>query len=193
MPLQIGTEFAQCPGNQPQILALFLAAMIVLFASVLTMGIPFRCKRLRPCKTPPAGVREGSPPNCTAGEFTTGITLQNGQNSSIECLAGQRIVVNVALNLTNVALSLTGSNTDYQDVGFFVGQQQNDHRAMTGSCSVATFPKTPLPWKDNDDGDACGDFAGGGTATPVIENVKILCQGNPATGRVTIPYLLTYW
>jgi uncharacterized repeat protein (TIGR01451 family) len=92
-----------------------------------------------------------------------------------------------------VNITLTGSNTDRQDIGFFVGQQGNDPKGVTAgnTCSVATFPTTPSPWKDND-GDACGDYLGGGSSTTLVDQIKVLCQGD-AAGALQIPYVLTYW
>jgi hypothetical protein len=80
------------------------------------------------------------------------------------------------------------------DIGFFVGQQGNDPRATTPGniCSVATFPKTPSPWIDVD-GDACGDFLGGGNQITTVNEIKVLCAGDTATGNLTMPYVVTYW
>lgn len=134
-----------------------------------------------------AGFRFGSALSCTAGEFTVGASFSaDSATTSPFCMAGQSFSFKV-----NVTLS--GSNTDRQDIGFFVGQQGNDPATATAgnNCSVATFPTTPSPWKDND-GDACGDYLGGGSSTTLVDQIKVLCQGNSA-GALQIPYVLTYW
>lgn len=137
-----------------------------------------------------AGQRAGSALGCTAKEFTVNAVVQNAPGSLPTCTIGGTAEI-------DVIVGLEGTNTDRQDVGLFVGQAGNDPRQTTGVCSVATFPTSPLPWKDNDL-DACGDFAGGGVATPTITGVKVLCNFgtdplDPATyGKLLFPYVLTY-
>ncbi|WP_374086965.1 SdrD B-like domain-containing protein [Methylomicrobium lacus] len=132
------------------------------------------------------GYRSGNT-TCTAGEFTVSPVFSAAPGTPPFCVAGE------AFNF-QVELGLSGSNTDRMDVGFFVGQQGNDPRAETpgNNCSVATFPTSPLPWK-NVDFDACGDFLGGGNQTTTINEIKVVCAGDTATGELTIPYVLTYW
>jgi uncharacterized repeat protein (TIGR01451 family) len=132
------------------------------------------------------GYRSGHT-TCTAGEFTVSPVFSAAPGTPPFCVAGE------AFNF-QVELGLSGSNTDRMDIGFFVGQQGNDPRDQTpgNNCSVATFPTSPLPWKDVDF-DACGDFLGGGIQTTTINEIKVACAGDTATGELTIPYVLTYW
>lgn len=131
------------------------------------------------------GYRSGNT-TCTAGEFTVSPVFSAAPGTPPFCVAGQSFSF-------QVELGLSGTNTDRQDVGFFVGQQGNDPRATTPGniCSVATFPKTPSPWEDND-GDACGDFNGGGNFVTTINEIKVVCAGD-SVGALQIPYVLTYW
>ena len=132
-----------------------------------------------------AGFRSGSL-NCTAGEFTVAPIFSAAPGTAPFCMAGQEF------NFV-VELGLSGTNTDRQDIGFFVGQQGNDPRATTAGniCSVATFPTSPLPWKNNDS-DSCGDFSGGGNVITTIDEIKVICSAD-SVGALQIPYVLTYW
>ncbi|MHB8764372.1 MAG: DUF7933 domain-containing protein, partial [Deferrisomatales bacterium] len=132
-----------------------------------------------------AGFRTGNL-TCSAGEFTVSPLFSAAEGTPPFCVAGQ------SFNF-KVELGLSGTNTDRQDIGFFVGQQGNDPRVATAGniCSVATFPKDSSPWEDND-GDACGDFNGGGVQTTIINEIKVTCQGD-STGALQLPYVLTYW
>jgi uncharacterized repeat protein (TIGR01451 family) len=140
------------------------------------------------------GTRGGSTLSCTAKEFTVNAVVQNAPGSLPTCTIGGQADLDVIVDLA-------GTNADRQDVGLFVGQNGNDPGLntplVTNNCSVATFPTTPLPWKDND-GDTCGDFAANGSATPTITGVKVLCNfgtdpNDPVTyGKLLFPYLLTY-
>ncbi len=142
-----------------------------------------------------AGTRDGNTLNCTAKEFTVNAVVQNAPGSLPTCTIGGSAEI-------DVIVGLTGTNTDRQDVGLFVGQSGNDPGVTTAGpnnlCSVATFPTTPAPWESND-GDTCGDFNGGGSDTPTITGVKVLCNfgtnpADPATyGKLLFPYVLTYW
>ena len=142
-----------------------------------------------------AGTRDGNTLGCTAKEFTVNAVVQNAPGSLPTCTIGGSAEI-------DVIVGLEGTNTDRQDVGLFVGQSGNDPGLVTGGvnnqCSVATFPTTPAPWEDND-GDTCGDFNGGGADTPTITGVKVLCNfgTNPADpvtyGKLLFPYVLTYW
>lgn len=130
------------------------------------------------------GYRSGNT-TCSAGEFTVSPVFSAEPGTPPFCIAGGEFHF-------KVDLGLSGTNTDRQDIGFFVGQQGNDPRETTPGniCSVATFPKTPSPWEDND-GDACGDFNGGGNFTTTIDEIKVVCMGDSA-GALQIPYVLTY-
>jgi uncharacterized repeat protein (TIGR01451 family) len=129
------------------------------------------------------GNRFGTALTCNAAEFTVGTTLSSPSTGS--CVHGTSFTLDVIVNLS-------GSNTDRQDIGFFIGQQGNDPRATTAGniCSAAVFPTSPLPWKDND-GDVCGDFLGGGMATPTIQSMKVLCDPD-VNGNLRAPYVLVY-
>ena len=134
-----------------------------------------------------SGYRAGNKVTCTAGEFVATPVFSAAPGTPPFCVAGNNFNFQVELNLS-------GTNTDRYNIGFFVGQQGNDPGAITAGniCSVATFPKTPLPWKDAD-GDACGDFAGTGNQTTTVNEIKVICAGNTATGDLNIPYQVTYW
>ena len=131
------------------------------------------------------GYRTGGT-NCSAGEFTVSPVFSAQPGTPPFCIAGSEFNF-------KVDLGLSGTNTDRYDIGFFVGQQGNDPRdtAPGNICSVATFPKSPTPWLDND-GDACGDFKGGGDLTTTIDEIKVLCTAD-SVGALQIPYVLTYW
>ena len=133
-----------------------------------------------------AGNRFGSALNCTAGEFTVGATFSGSPGTPAFCTAGQVFTF-------DASLQLSGSNTDRYDIGFFVGQQGNSPTAATAGniCSVATFPTFPLPWENND-GDACGDFNGGGVASPTVTSLKVVCAAAGGATNLEVPYVLTY-
>nr|WP_220636965.1 DUF6701 domain-containing protein [Georgfuchsia toluolica] len=123
--------------------------------------------------------------NCTAGEFTVGISITNQPGSPTSCVAGDYVTL-------IGAVSLAGTNADRYNVGFFTGENGNDPKlAGTGqTCSVATFPTSPLPWFAKNV-DACGDYTAAGVDNPVINNIKVLCAGD-ATGHLKVPYVLVY-
>ena len=133
-----------------------------------------------------AGFRSGNM-TCTAGEFTVAPVFSAAPGTPPFCIAGS------AFNF-QVELGLSGTNTDRYNIGFFVGQQSNDPRAATAGniCSVATFPTTPLPWAKLDN-DTCGDFKGGGNQITTVNEIKVVCAGETATGNLTMPYVVTYW
>lgn len=132
-----------------------------------------------------AGFRAGGKLTCSAGEFTVSPVFSAEPGTPPFCTAG------ATFNF-KVDLGLSGTNTDRYDIGFFVGQQSNDPRETTagGICSVATFPTTPAPWENND-GNTCGDFNGGGDQVTRINEIKVVCTGD-TTGALNIPYVLTY-
>jgi uncharacterized repeat protein (TIGR01451 family) len=159
-----------------------LLALLLALTSVPALAITASATKDLTC----AGFRFGSDLNCTAGEFTVGASFSADNGTSPFCMAGQNFDF-------KVVVSLTGSNTDRQDVGIFVGQSGNDPKLATAgnNCSVASFPKTPSPWKDND-GDGCGDYLGGGSSNTTVDEIKVVCQGG-STGALQIPYVVTYW
>ena len=71
-----------------------------------------------------AGNRSGQEQNSTAGEFTVGATFTAAPGSPAFCTAGEVFIF-------DASLSLSGSNADRYDMGFFVGQQNNTPQAMT--------------------------------------------------------------
>lgn len=123
--------------------------------------------------------------NCTAGEFTVGVTITNQPGSPTSCVAGDYVTL-------IGAVSLTGTNADRYNIGFFTGENGNNPQtAGAGTCSVATFPTGPsLPWFAKN-GDVCGDYKARGVDSPVINNIKVLCAGD-ATGYLKVPYVLVY-
>lgn len=139
-----------------------------------------------------AGARSNAPSNftCTAGEFTVSPAFSAEPGTPPFCTAGAEFNF-------KVDLSLSGTNADRYDVGFFVGQQGNDPRAGTAGaiCSAASFPTTTAPtlspWFDAD-GDTCGDYTAAGVDTIRINEIKVVCTGDATTGALAIPYLLTY-
>lgn len=132
-----------------------------------------------------AGFRYGSELGCTAGEFTVGATFTAAPGSPSFCTAGEIFEF-------DATLTLSGSNADRYDMGFFVGQQNNSPTAATAGniCSVSTFPTTPAPFLDLD-GDACGDYDAAGVSNPVVEDLKVVCSAASGS-NLTIPYVLTY-
>lgn len=131
-----------------------------------------------------AGSRYGSALNCTAGEFTTIVSMANqpGSGSPTSCVAGDYVTL-------IGSVSLTGTNADRYNVGFFTGENGNAPSLTTGTCSVATFPTTS-PWL-NLDSNTCGDYPSAGTDAPNIQNIKLLCAGD-AAGNLMVPYVLSY-
>ncbi|WP_221801725.1 prealbumin-like fold domain-containing protein [Oceanobacter mangrovi] len=141
--------------------------------------------------------------NCTAGEFTVSPTFSAADGEPPFCMAGQDFEF-------VVEIELSGSNTDRYDVGFFVGQEGNNPAVSTAStlnsgnalCSVATFPAldnpTPTvsnPWfaaANDEAGDLCGDYMGGGDTTNRIDKIKVVCTADSATSALQIPYMLSY-
>jgi hypothetical protein len=139
-----------------------------------------------------AGARSNAPSNftCSAGEFTVSPTFSAEPGTPPFCTAGAEF--NFKVDLT-----LSGTNANRYDIGFFVGQQGNDPRAGTAGniCSVASFPTSTLPvvspWRDYDL-DTCGDYEAAGVDTIRVNEIKVVCTGDGTTGALAIPYLLTY-
>lgn len=123
--------------------------------------------------------------SCTAGEFVTTVTISSQSGS---CVSGGYYT------LTG-DVKLNAPNTDRYDIGFFVGENGNAPEASTtvaagATCSVATFPTTPLPWFSSSS-NTCGDFKGSGSDTPTVQNMKVYCQAD-INGLLAVPYVLTY-
>lgn len=130
--------------------------------------------------------RAGSNLTCSAGEFTTIVNFTQPAGSPTTCVAGS------VLNLSLI-VNLSGTNADRFDGAFFIGQAGNDPRVAGGQCSVARFPilSTGTGFSSFD-GDSCGDYIAAGVETWRIDNVQVVCDGDATTGRLKIPYLLSY-
>lgn len=123
--------------------------------------------------------------SCNAGEFVTTVTISSQTGS---CVSGGYYILN-----GNV--SLKAPNADRYDIGFFVGENGNDPAAITSvaagaTCSVATFPTSPLPWFSSSS-NTCGDFKADGNDAPLVQNLKVYCQAD-TSGNLAVPYVLTY-
>lgn len=137
-----------------------------------------------------AADRTASNLNCNAGEFTTIVNLSTPPGSPTTCTAGTTLTL-------SVIVSLSGTNANRYDGAFFVGQSGNDPRTPGGGqCAVARFPtvSTGTGFIANLDGDndSCGDYIAAGVETWRIDNVVLRCEGDPATGLLRVPYLLSY-
>ncbi len=137
-----------------------------------------------------AADRTASSLNCNAGEFTTIVNLSTPPGSPTTCTAGSTLTLSVIVNLS-------GTNANRYDGAFFVGQNANDPRTPgAGQCAVARFPtvSTGTGFAANLDGDndSCGDYIAGGVETWRIDNVQLRCEGDPTTGLLRVPYLLSY-
>lgn len=176
------------PGRGSQLPSRLVRPALLLAALAVSLSAPAHSHALTTSAMKDqtcVGYRSGNT-TCAAGEFTVSPVFSAAPGTPPFCIAGGEFNF-------KVDLGLSGTNTDRQDIGFFVGQQGNDPRATTAGniCSVATFPDTPAPWENND-GDACGDFTGGGIDTITIDEIKVVCLGDTA-GALQIPYVLTYW
>ncbi|WGL18475.1 hypothetical protein PVT68_09285 [Microbulbifer bruguierae] len=137
-----------------------------------------------------AGTRYGSDLNCSAGEFTVEPIFSAEDGTPPFCVAGEEF-------LFRVEIGLSGSNADRYDIGFFVGETGNDPRVSdtSKSCSVATFPTTPFPWFDDsptNTANSCGDYTARGDDDVRVDKIRVLCQGDAATGTLQVPFVLTY-
>ena len=133
-----------------------------------------------------AGDRGGT--GCTAGEFTIGATFVADAGTAAFCKAGEEFTF-------QAELSLSGSNADRYDVGFFVSEDGAPATGTGGSCSVATFSAANgLPFFD--DGDACGDLKklGADLVKPVVQGLTVTCgAADPTLGsQLAVPYALTW-
>jgi uncharacterized repeat protein (TIGR01451 family) len=130
--------------------------------------------------------RAGSNLNCTAGEFTTIVNLTLPPGSPTTCVAGSTISL-------NMIVALSGTNANRYDGAIFVGQNGNDPRNAGGQCSVARFPIISTGnGFTTFDGDTCGDYIAAGVESWQVNNVQVVCQGDPTTGQLAVPYLLSY-
>lgn len=85
---------------------------------------------------------------------------------------------------------------DRYDIGVWVAQDGGD--ALTGTCSVSTFPTSPSPPWTNLDAvdqptDTCGDITG--TNNPVfssIQNIQVACLDNDGDGELDINACLSW-
>lgn len=166
--------------------ALFLAGLGLFLALGVVPG-PVRAQSVTALQdTTCAGSRYGSALGCTAGEFTVGATFTGAPGTPAFCNVGETITL-------DASLSLSGSNADRYNIGFFVGQTQNSPAATGGSCSVAIFPTSPAPFAnlDTSNGTACGDYLAGGVTNPVVQGIKVVCAATTGSD-LSIPYVLTY-
>ena len=130
--------------------------------------------------------RTNSNLTCSAGEFTTIVTLQTPPGSPTKCVAGETLSL-------SLILTLSGTNANRFDGAIFVGQSGNDPRVAGGVCSVARFPSVSTGTGFTSfDGDTCGDYIAGGVETWRVDNVQVLCTADAATGQLAVPYLLSY-
>lgn len=134
-----------------------------------------------------AADRTASSLNCNAGEFTTIVNLSTPPGSPTTCTAGSTIML-------SVIVSLSGTNANRFDGAFFVGQSGNDPRTPAGGqCAVARFPALSTGTGFTSfDGDSCGDYIAAGVESWRIDNVQLRCEGDPTTGLLRVPYLLSY-
>ncbi|UOD35595.1 hypothetical protein DSN97_04550 [Deferribacteraceae bacterium V6Fe1] len=133
-----------------------------------------------------AGERTNETLNCNAGEFTTIVDiLTNGDSTT--CIEGQSTTIDIIVTLKD-------NKAKRYDIGFFVGENNNDPRLQTGSCSVATFDSSKSnsdSWIDID-GDSCSDFEKNGNSTVKVSNVVVSCTDGNSDGTLDIPYTVTY-
>lgn len=164
-----------------------LRAGLGLALALAIVPVPVRAQTVTALQdTTCAGTRYGSTLGCTAGEFTVGATFNGAPSTPPFCNVGETITL-------DASLSLSGSNADRYNIGFFVGQTQNSPSAVGGTCSAATFPTSPAPFAnlDTSNGTACGDYLAGGSSTPMVQSIKVVCAAT-AGSDLAIPYVLTY-
>jgi len=133
-----------------------------------------------------AGSRTNQDLNCNAGEFTTIVDiLTTGESTT--CVEGQSLSIDIILTLKD-------NNAERYDIGFFVGENNNDPRLQTGQCSVATFDSNQSisdSWIDKDH-DSCSDFKKNGNSTVKVNNVIVSCIDNDRDGSLDVPYTVVY-
>lgn len=137
---------------------------------------------------PCAGTRAGSSLGCQANAFTAVAKFSATPGTPPICITGSTFEF-------LVDLALSGSKTDKYDVGFFVGETQNSPELYDGTktCSVATFPMTPLPYYQDlgNPGNVCGDYTSDGDSIITINKIRVICAGDP-TGVLAVPYTITW-
>ncbi len=138
-----------------------------------------------------AASRFGQNLNCTSNDFSVGINFtQPSQNAIANCVAGQYIDISLQADITS-------NSPDRYDVALFVGENGNDPALQVAgaanTCSLGVAPATPGPFANlNAAGSQCGDFIGGGTASWVLTNIRVLCQPVPGTNQLAIPHTLVW-
>jgi hypothetical protein len=137
-----------------------------------------------------AGTRYKQELNCSAGEFTTTVNISSQSGGPTSCVAGEYLIMGGSITLKD-------TNADRYNIGFFTGEDGNNPwEVSTGLCSVATFPTSlDPPWFDSNNPsiatDTCGDYRDGEESSPIIQNLRVLCQPD-AAGNLVIPYTLVY-
>lgn len=135
-----------------------------------------------------AGTRFGSDLNCTANDFATNLTFAQPAASALaNCRAGETIMLDIIADIQ-------GGNPSRYDGAFFFGQSANNPQLnnAANSCSIGTFPTTPLPFRDSD-GDTCGDYQNGGQFSQLrINSISVVCEPAPGTNLLGLPYTLVY-
>lgn len=131
-----------------------------------------------------AGTRAGKYLGCTANDFTTTVILTN--STADYCTEGDYFFL-------DAEVTMNSGGAQRYNIGFFTGEAENDPQLNdpTASCSVATFPTTPLPWFDGGGPNSCGDFGSSSTSTPTIQQLRVRCSANPS-GTLQIPYAVTW-
>ncbi len=134
-----------------------------------------------------AGTRFGDDLNCTANDFTTSLTFTQASAGAISsCIAGATIQV-------DIIGSITSGNASRYDTGYFFGESGNNpelNNALS-SCSIGMFPTTPTPFYTADS-DSCGEINSSSTVTLQVNDVNLLCQPQPGTSTLGLPYLLSF-
>jgi hypothetical protein len=134
-----------------------------------------------------AGTRSARNLNCTSNDFTTTATFTQPSASQIaSCIAGSTLSL-------NVISTITSSSPNRYNAGVFLGENGNDPALnnAAATCSLGVFPLTPAPFQ-NSDGNSCGDFASGGTATLQVNAVSMKCLPAPGTNVLNLPYTLVF-
>lgn len=131
-----------------------------------------------------AGDRSGRNLGCTANDFQAMATIQAAPGTPDTCVAGEAFEFVAAIDLTSRA-------PDRYDVGFFAGESGNNPALKGGgTCSVATFPTTPLLFFSGGS-NTCGDFKGSQSVRLTVQKIRVLCAGN-SSGQLKVPWLLAY-
>lgn len=134
-----------------------------------------------------AGERSKQELNCNAGAFTTVVDILT-TGTSTTCVEGESVKIDILLTLKD-------NNAERYDIGFFVGENNNDPRLKTGQCSVATFDSNKSytdSWIDVDN-DICSDFKQRGNSTVKVTNIYVSCtDNNNDDGVLKVPYTVVY-